>query len=78
MSKPFHVGFLLYPNLTQLDMTGPAQVLHRMPGATVHFVWKRIEPVMSDCGLALLPTVTLADCPRWTSSVCPAAMAAPR
>ncbi|QMW24181.1 DJ-1/PfpI family protein [Sandaracinobacteroides saxicola] len=64
MSKPFHVGFLLYPNLTQLDMTGPAQVLHRMPGATVHFVWKRIEPVMSDCGLALLPTVTLADCPQ--------------
>ena len=26
---PFHVGFLLYPGLTQLDLTGPAQVLSR-------------------------------------------------
>lgn len=57
----FRIGFLLYPNLTQLDMTGPAQVLSRMPGATVDFVWKDKAPVMSDCNLALLPTLTLAD-----------------
>lgn len=56
--------FLLYPNLTQLDMTGPAQVLARMPGARVDFAWKRVEPVMSDCNLALMPTVTLADAPQ--------------
>ena len=57
----FRIGFLLYPNLTQLDMTGPAQVLSRMPGATVDFVWKDKAPVMSDCNLALMPTLTLAD-----------------
>ncbi len=45
-------------------MTGPAQVLARMPGARVDFAWKQIEPVMSDCSLALLPTVTLADAPQ--------------
>jgi cyclohexyl-isocyanide hydratase len=56
--------FLLYPNLTQLDMTGPAQVLARMPGARVDFAWKRLEPVMSDCNLALMPTVTLEDAPQ--------------
>jgi hypothetical protein len=33
MSQPYRVGFLLWPGLTQLDMTGPAQVLSRMPGA---------------------------------------------
>ena len=59
----YRIGFLLYPDLTQLDLTGPAQVLSRMPGAEVLFVWKAIEPVMSDCGLALMPTDTLADCP---------------
>ena len=59
----YRIGFLLYPDLTQLDLTGPAQVLARMPGAEVLFVWKAIEPVMSDCGLALMPTHTLADCP---------------
>jgi cyclohexyl-isocyanide hydratase len=55
------VGFLLYPDVTQLDLTGPAQVLHRMPGASVDYVWKTREPVMSDCRLALSPTLTLAD-----------------
>ncbi len=40
-------------------MTGPAQVLSRMPGASVDYVWKTIEPVMSDCNLALMPTLTL-------------------
>ena len=57
------IGFLLFPDITQLDLTGPAQVLSRMPGATLFFVAKTLDPVMSDCGLALVPTVTLADCP---------------
>ena len=59
----YRIGFLLYPNLTQLDMTGPAQVLSRMPDTEVVFVWKTLVPVMSDCGLALVPTHSLADCP---------------
>lgn len=59
----YRIGFLLYPDLTQLDLTGPAQVLSRMPGAELLFVWKSIEPVMSDCGLALMPTHRLAGCP---------------
>lgn len=59
----YRIGFLLYPDLTQLDLTGPAQVLARMSGAEVLFVWKTREPVMSDCPLALVPTTTFADCP---------------
>lgn len=55
------IAFLLYPNLTQLDLTGPAQVLHRLPGASVAYVAATLDPVMSDCGLALVPTATLAD-----------------
>lgn len=55
------IGFLLYDQLTQLDMTGPAQVLSRMPGATVDYVATSLDPVMSDCRLALMPTVTMAD-----------------
>ncbi len=64
MSQPYRVGFLLWPGLTQLDMTGPAQVLSRMPGAEMHYAWKVIEPIPSDCGLPLMPTITLADCPQ--------------
>jgi cyclohexyl-isocyanide hydratase len=55
------IGFLLYDQLTQLDMTGPAQVLSRMPGASVDYVAATLDPVKSDCRLALMPTVTMAD-----------------
>jgi cyclohexyl-isocyanide hydratase len=58
-----HVGFLLYPNLTQLDLTGPYEVMHRIPGSTLHLAWKTREPVSSDTGLTFLPTTTLDDCP---------------
>lgn len=58
----FRIGFLLYPDLTQLDMTGPAQVLGRMSGAELHFVWKSRDPVPSDSPLTLVPTTTFADC----------------
>lgn len=57
------IGMLLYPSLTQLDLTGPFEVLHRMPGARVHLVWKTLEPVRADSGLTLLPTSTLDACP---------------
>jgi cyclohexyl-isocyanide hydratase len=57
------IGFLLYPFLTQLDLTGPAQVFAALPGAQLHLVWKDLQPVMSDAGFALLPTHTLATCP---------------
>jgi cyclohexyl-isocyanide hydratase len=58
-----HIGFLLFPRLTQLDVTGPFEAFARVPGATVHVIWKRLEPVVSDVGLRLLPSVTIEDCP---------------
>ena len=60
----FNIGFVLFPDLTQLDFTGPLQVLHRLPDAKVHILAKTREPVPSDCGLSLVPTATFADCPQ--------------
>lgn len=60
----FTTVFVLFPNVTQLDFTGPLQVLHRMPGATTHIAAKTLDPVPSDCGLSLVPTTTFADCPQ--------------
>jgi cyclohexyl-isocyanide hydratase len=57
------IGFVLFPNVTQLDFTGPLQVLHRAPGATTHIVAGSLDAVPSDCGLGLVPTTTFADCP---------------
>ncbi len=64
MTTPIQIGFVLFPNVTQLDFTGPLQVLSRMPGAQVHLLWKRIEPLTSDTVLTFLPTTTFADCPQ--------------
>jgi cyclohexyl-isocyanide hydratase len=59
----FNIGFVILPDLTQLDFTGPLQVLSRLPQSAVHIVAKSQAPVPSDCGLALVPTHTFANCP---------------
>jgi len=59
----FNIGFVIFPDLTQLDFTGPLQVLSRLPQSATHIVAKSEAPVPSDCGLSLVPTHTFANCP---------------
>ena len=59
----FSIGFVIFPQLTQLDFTGPLQVLARLPESATHIVAKSSDPVPSDCGLNLLPTCAFASCP---------------
>lgn len=56
--------FVLFPGLTQLDLTGPLQVLHRLPESRTLIAARALDPVPSDCGLSLVPTTTFAACPR--------------
>ena len=56
-------GLLVFPNLTQLDLTGPYEVLARLPGAETLLLWKSLDPVRSEHGLTILPDTTLANCP---------------
>ena len=58
------IGILVFPRVQQLDLTGPYEVFASIPGAKVHLIWKRIEPVVSDSVLTLTPTITFADCPQ--------------
>jgi cyclohexyl-isocyanide hydratase len=64
MSTPLQIGLLVFPKVTQLDLTGPLQVFSSVPGAKVHLIWKRIEPVPSDSVMVLTPTISFADCPQ--------------
>ena len=59
-----NVMMLLYPNLTQLDLTGPFEVLARYKELTLHLVWKDTEPVRDGSGLRIVPTCSFADCPQ--------------
>lgn len=52
MTTPaIRVGMLLFPNLTQLDLTGPAEVFGRLPSVSVELIWKTLDPVRSDRGM---------------------------
>tara|TARA_R110002126_G_scaffold3111_1_gene16995 strand:- start:5053 stop:5856 length:804 start_codon:yes stop_codon:yes gene_type:complete len=62
--KSFHIVFLLFDGITQLDFTGPAQLLSRIPGAVVHTAAKAVKPVQTDSGFAILPSTDFADCPQ--------------
>jgi transcriptional regulator GlxA family with amidase domain len=71
----FNLGFVIFPGITQLDFTGPFEVLSRLgtppslaarsefPDVKTHVVAKSLAPVVSDRGLGFLPTSTFADCP---------------
>src|SRR3954469_2954208 len=59
----FKVGFVIFPDLTQLDFTGPQQVLARLPDSAMHIVAKSKDPVPSDSSLSLMPTHTFENCP---------------
>ncbi|MBC7986425.1 MAG: DJ-1/PfpI family protein, partial [Sphingomonadaceae bacterium] len=58
------IVMLLFPNLTQLDLTGPFEVFARMPDAAIDLVWKTRDPVRDFAGLTMLPTASFADCPQ--------------
>ena len=58
---PIRIAMLLFPDLTQLDLTAPYEVLTRLPEAEVSLVWKSLETVTSGTGLRLAPSVTLAE-----------------
>src|SRR5262245_10199912 len=69
----FEVGFVIFPNLTQLDFTGPLQVLARIPQSTIHIVAARSNRcrAIADwawCGPTVSPTVRRSTC-----CACPAA-----
>ncbi|WP_432260988.1 DJ-1/PfpI family protein [Cupriavidus sp. TMH.W2] len=58
-----HIGFLLFPRVQQLDLTGPHDVFASLPDVTVHLVWKDLAPLKASSGLTLTPDTTFDSCP---------------
>jgi cyclohexyl-isocyanide hydratase len=57
------IGMLIFPRLTQLDMTGPYEVLARLPNTQVDLVARTLALVTTDRGMQIVPTVTYETCP---------------
>lgn len=64
MAESVHVAFLLFPQVTPLDLTGPAQVFAHLGDVRVDLVAATRDPVPTDAGFSLLPTATYADVQR--------------
>jgi cyclohexyl-isocyanide hydratase len=65
MTNPtkYCIGLVIFPGMTQLDMTGPYQVFSMMPDTRILLLWKTLEPVTTGEGMTILPTSTFNDCP---------------
>ena len=59
--EKIRIGMVLFPYLTQLDLTGPYEVLNASPITEVDFLWHRLEPVTAQGGMVLTPTATFSD-----------------
>ncbi|MCP1836193.1 cyclohexyl-isocyanide hydratase [Bradyrhizobium sp. USDA 4532] len=57
------IGSLLFEGVDQIDLTGPFEVLSRIPNSTYRIYGKTAEPVRDIKGLRLTPDATLADAP---------------
>src|ERR1700692_4334867 len=59
-----NIGSLLFENLDQIDLTGPFEVLSRLPNASHRIYAKSIAPVRDVMGLRIMQGATLAEAPQ--------------
>jgi cyclohexyl-isocyanide hydratase len=57
------IGFLVFPRVQQLDLTGPYDVLASMPDTEARLIWKSRDCITSSTGLVMRPDTTFDDCP---------------
>ncbi|SSL18660.1 cyclohexyl-isocyanide hydratase [Klebsiella pneumoniae] len=63
MTENLQIGMLLFPGVTQLDLTGPAEVFSASRRCDVHLIWKTLQPVETGAGWSINPTRTFAITP---------------
>lgn len=57
------VGMVLFPGITQLDLTGPYEVFCRMPNTKVHLLAATAEPVRTEFGMTIAPDLRFDQAP---------------
>lgn len=63
LTSHLQIGSLLFPELDQVDLTGPHEVLSRLPDSTLRLYARTLAPVRDMKGLRLLPDATLEEAP---------------
>jgi len=63
MANHLNIAAIIYPEMDQIDFTGPFEVLSRLPDSTFHILWKEKKPFRDLKGLILTPETTLEEAP---------------
>jgi transcriptional regulator GlxA family with amidase domain len=74
------IAFVVYPEVTPLDLVGPLQVLKPLENFgpfEVVTVGERVEPITTDLGMRIVPERTFADVPRPFALVLPGGVLGP-
>ena len=71
MNNRLYIGALIYPNVDQADLTGPFEVLSRIPDSSFHVIAKDRNPIHDMRGLILTPELTFQEAPRLDVLVVP-------
>src|SRR2546423_12927048 len=58
------ISMVIFPNLTQLDLTGPYEVFGRLPDTKVLLTAENLHPVKSDNSLLLTPDAAFETAPQ--------------
>lgn len=59
--KHLHIGAIVFPEMGQIDLTGPFEVLSRLPQSTFHLLGKELTPVRDIKGFILTPEMSITD-----------------
>lgn len=60
---PLRIAMVLFRDLTQLDLTGPYEIMARMPDVEIRLVAGSRDPVRTERGLILTPDATFDEYP---------------
>lgn len=67
MNEPIttiEIGSLLFEGLDQIDLTGPFEVLSRLPNARHRVYGRNADPVRAIMGLRLTPDAAIDEAPQ--------------
>ncbi|MGC9156503.1 MAG: DJ-1/PfpI family protein [Ferrimicrobium sp.] len=63
--QPLQVGMVLYEDFELLDVTGPLEILGKLPEAfTITLIGQELKPTSSVQGVSIMPTATMSEAPN--------------
>jgi cyclohexyl-isocyanide hydratase len=60
---PLSVGMLLFEGVTQLDLTGPYEIMARMPNTKLSLIAERAAPVRTEWGMMISADASFENAP---------------